>query len=225
MRGKEEAHDYRYFPEPDLPPLSVEEGLVERERSAIPELPAARRKRYASELGLSAYDAAVLTSSRALADFFEAAARLSRAPKEAANWLCNDVLALLAQPPHAGRSIDELPLKPHDLAELIDLVQRGRTGRAGGRAILAAMVESAAPRRPAELLHALGLVQVSSGKELEQWCRAALVGREAAVADVRAGKEKALGALIGPVMQASGGRADPAAVRAELLRLIRGGAA
>jgi len=223
MRDKEQAHDYRYFPEPDLPPVVVNGAAVERERSAIPELPAARRARYVTALGLSAYDAGVLTSSRALADFFEATVRLSGAAKEAANWLANQVLAHLADPATPAGSIDELALKPHDLAELIDLVERGRTTRAGAKDILAALVRSEVQRRPAELMHELGLVQVSDGDQLEGWCRAALEGREDVIADVRAGKEKALGALIGPVMRAAGGRADPAAVRAALLRLIRAG--
>ena len=167
----------------------------------------------------------MLTSSRALADFFEATVRLSGAPKEAANWIANDVQALLAERGAAASSIDALGLRPHDLAELIELVGRGRTSRRGAREILAAMAASDVPERPAELMHALGLVQVSGGEELAAWCRAALAGREAAVADVRAGKEKALGALLGPVMQASGGRADPAAARALLLQMIREGGA
>ena len=221
MRGKEQAQDYRYFPEPDLPPLVLGEADIERERGAIPELPAARRARYVEHFGLSPYDAGVLTAARELADFFEATVRLGGAPKEAANWLSNQVLAHLSDPTTPAASIDELPLKPHDLAELIELVERGRTTRAGAREILAAMVQSELPRRPAELMHAMGLVQVSGGPELEDWCRGALEGRGDVVEQVRAGNEKALGALMGPVMRASAGRADPSAVRETLLRLIR----
>ena len=217
MRGKESARDYRYMPEPDLPPVEVDALLVERERAAIPELPAARRARYVAELGLSTYDAEVLTAAREVADYFELAARLSGAPKQVANWIANDLLAHLGS--SSARSLDELGLKPHDLAELVELVDRGRTSRPAAREILAAMV-AGRPGRPAELMHAMGLIQVSGGEELERWCREALAGREAVAREVRAGNAKALGALIGPVMKASGGRADPAAVRATLARLI-----
>jgi aspartyl-tRNA(Asn)/glutamyl-tRNA(Gln) amidotransferase subunit B len=236
MRGKEAARDYRYLPEPDLPPLVADAVLVDEQRALIPELPAARRARYVAELGLSPYDAGVLTAARDVADFFEATVRLSGAAKEAANWIANQVLAHVSAAGEAGAreadgrrpSIADLGLKPHDLAQLIELVERGRTSRAGAREILAAVVKGDPPGGPAEVMHALGLVQVSGGPELEAWCRAALEGREAVAAEVRTGNAKALGALIGPVMQASGGRADPAAVRATLARLIEaqgGGAA
>ena len=220
LRGKEEAHDYRYFPDPDLVPVTVGRELLERQRAALPELPAARRARYVRELHLSGYDAGVLTSTRALADFFETTVRLAGSPKEVANWISNQLLRHLADPDVPAATVDELPFKPFDLAELIELVHGGRLSHNAGREILRAMFDR--PLGPLQLMRELELEQVEDAGELEAWCRGALAGREEVAADVRAGKEKALGALIGPVMVASGGRANPGAVRETLLRLIRG---
>lgn len=219
MRTKEDAHDYRYFPDPDLPLVTLDAAHVERVRSFLPELPAARRARYVAALGLSAYDAGVLTASRATSDYFEAALRHSDAPKELANWLTNEVAALFSDAASGVRSIDELPFKPFDFAELVELARTGRVTRAGARAILRAMC--AQPRAPRELMRELGLETVADSGQLERWCREALVGREKIVADVRRGEEKALGALIGPVLKLAGGKADPKAVREKLLELIR----
>jgi aspartyl-tRNA(Asn)/glutamyl-tRNA(Gln) amidotransferase subunit B len=221
MRGKEDAHDYRYLPEPDLPPVSVPTPFLERQRSSLPELPAARRERYQIELGLSAYDAGQLTSRRAMSDFFEATARLSGSPKAAANWITNEVARHLADREIEAAQIDELPFKPFDLADLIGLIEKGRVHKAGARTILRAMFETG--KAPGALLHELDLVQVADLGQLEAWCRAALEGRESIVADVRAGKHKAVGALLGAVMQASGGSANPRAAREILMRLIADG--
>jgi aspartyl-tRNA(Asn)/glutamyl-tRNA(Gln) amidotransferase subunit B len=218
LRSKESEADYRYFPEPDLPPLVLSEAEVLRERAALPELPAARRQRWQRELGLSEYDARVLCASRALADSFEETARLSGAPKEAANWLANDVAALLAEA--GAASPDELRLAPARLADLIVLVATGRVSKSGAKKVLAAML--ARDDAPQALLVELGLEQVSDPAAIEAWCRAVLAEQPAAAADVRAGAEKALGALIGRVMKLSGGRAHPELVRATLARLVAG---
>jgi aspartyl-tRNA(Asn)/glutamyl-tRNA(Gln) amidotransferase subunit B len=219
MRGKEDAHDYRYFPEPDLPPVRLLAAQIERERSGLPELPAARRARYQAQLGLSAYDAGVLTSRRALADFFEATARLSGEPKAAANWVANELSRLLGDAGAEGAdAIDELRFKPHDLAELIGLVERGRVSQGGAKKVLAQMF--ATGPAPGALMHSMGLVQVDDPAQIEAWCRAALAEAPAIAADVRAGKEQAVGRLIGSVMKQSGGRAHPELTRATLLRLI-----
>jgi aspartyl-tRNA(Asn)/glutamyl-tRNA(Gln) amidotransferase subunit B len=187
----------------------------------LPELPAARRERYVGALGLSEYDARSMTSSRALSDFFEQTLKHSRAAKDVANWLGNDVQALFSDPASGERSIDELAFKPFDLAELIELVAAGRTSRAGGRTILRAMLTTPKPAR--ELLRELGLEQVDDAAALERWCREALAGRRQVADEVRAGSEKALGALIGPVMKLSGGKANPNSVRETLRRLIAAG--
>jgi aspartyl-tRNA(Asn)/glutamyl-tRNA(Gln) amidotransferase subunit B len=218
MRSKEDAHDYRYLPDPDLPMFHVDAARRERIARLVPELPAARRERYQRALGLSAYDAAVMTSTRATSDFFEGTLKHATSAKDVANWIGNEVLALFKETASGVRSIDELPFKPFDLAELIELSARGRTNRAGARAILRAMC--ATPKAPGELLRELGLEQIEDAAALEQWCRTALAGKDAVAADVRAGNEKALGALIGPVMKLSGGKANPQSVREMLLRLI-----
>jgi len=220
MRAKEGEADYRYLPDPDLPPITLDETFLERQRAAIPELPAARRERYRRTLGLSAYDAGVLTASRDLADFFEAAARLSGQPKEAANWLSNEVLRALSSDEYEAERLDELPIKPYDLADLIALQKGGAVHATGARTILRGMMRSG--KAAGQLLLELGLEQVRDEERLERWCRDALEGRDDVVSEVRAGNEKALGALIGGVMQASGGRADPQRVREILKRLISG---
>ena len=213
MRRKEDEDDYRYFPEPDLPPARVDAAFLARERARIPELPAARRARYVSELGLSAYDAGVLTGQRALSDFFEATVALSGtdAAKRVANWVTNDLRAATDDPALAGTS-------PAALARLIELVEGGRISTGAGRQVLKELLRAGGD--PDELVASLGLAQVSDEADIEAWCRAALAGRDSVVAAVRAGDLKALGAVIGPVMKASGGRANPAVVRETLLRLI-----
>jgi aspartyl-tRNA(Asn)/glutamyl-tRNA(Gln) amidotransferase subunit B len=218
MRSKEAADDYRYFTEPDLPPITVSEAFLDRQRSVLPELPAARRARYVRELGLSPYDAEVLTNDRAVADFFEAAARLSGRPKEAANWISNEVLRALGDADFAATTVDELPLKPNDLAELIALISEGIIHSAAGRKVLREMLETGDAAK--DVVERLGLEQVEDTGQLEEWCRAALDGKDAIIADVKDGKLKALGALIGPVMKASGGKANPQKVREILERLI-----
>jgi aspartyl-tRNA(Asn)/glutamyl-tRNA(Gln) amidotransferase subunit B len=219
MRKKEDAADYRYFPEPDLPPFHADLVLVERQRTLLPELPAARRARYQRELGLSAYDAGVLTASRDVADFFEASARLSGQPKEACNWITNEVLRALADPELPAQSIDELLIKPFDLADLLGLLAKGVLHGSAARQVLREMLRSG--KAAGELVLELGLEQVRDEGQVEAWCRAALEERGEVAAQVLSGNEKALGALIGPVMQASKGKANPGQVREVLLRLIR----
>lgn len=221
MRGKEDAHDYRYFPEPDLPPVPVPEAFLEEQRRALPELPAARRRRYREEHGLSEYDAGVLTGSREVADFFEETARLTGDPKLAANWVSNEVLRALADPALEAAAIDELRLTPRGLADALALLSAGQVHGNGARTLVRAMLETG--RGAAELVTELGLEQVSDEGELERWCREALAGKENVVADVRAGKLKALGALVGPVMKASRGKANPRRVQEILLRLVQEG--
>jgi aspartyl-tRNA(Asn)/glutamyl-tRNA(Gln) amidotransferase subunit B len=218
MRGKESAHDYRYFAEPDLPPLVVHSDLLERERGTIPELPAARRARYVAELGLPEADAAVLTSERVVADFFEAAARLSQRPRECANWIQNELLRWVGGGSAPYPSFGEIPLKPFDLASVVAFVGEGRLSGQSAKKLLAEIARTGKSAK--SLVQELGLEQVGDAAQIEAWCRAALAGQERIVADVRAGKAQALNALLGPVMRASGGKADAALVRATLLRLI-----
>ncbi len=219
MRSKEDAHDYRYFPEPDLPRVVVTDELLAEQRAAVGELPAARRGRYVAELGLSQDDARVLTGDPAVADFFERAAAASGDPRAAANWIANEVLRAVGE---ADGGLAALALSPVGLADAIALAAQGVVTAQGARTLVREMLASGRDAR--ELVRELGLEQVRDEAQLEAWCAEALVGREQAAAEVRAGKEKALGALMGPVMKASRGKADPDAVRRILLRLIDEGA-
>jgi aspartyl-tRNA(Asn)/glutamyl-tRNA(Gln) amidotransferase subunit B len=216
MRSKEDEHDYRYVLDPDLPPVELTAESIEAERARLLERAPARRARWQAELGLSAYDAGVLTGARTLADFFEETARLSGAPKESANWLANDVAALLRA--HA-RELAATRLTPARLARLIELVRTGALGKGGARTVLAELLEK--DETPEAVVARLGLAQVGGGEELSGWCRAALSANARAAADFRAGEERALGALIGAVMKASRGRANPEVVRATLAELLR----
>jgi aspartyl-tRNA(Asn)/glutamyl-tRNA(Gln) amidotransferase subunit B len=218
MRSKEGEADYRYFPEPDLPPLTASLAFIEEQRALLPELPAARRERYQRQLGLSAYDAGVLTGARDVADFFEATVRHSQQPKEAANWISNEILRALSDGEVEARAIDELPIKPFDLAQLIELVRAGTLNASAARRVLREMMKTG--RGAAQLVVELGLEQVRDDGRLEAWCSEALVASPQVAAEVREGKVKAVGALMGAVMQASGGKADPKRVREILLRRI-----
>jgi aspartyl-tRNA(Asn)/glutamyl-tRNA(Gln) amidotransferase subunit B len=222
MRSKEDAHDYRYFAEPDLPPVHVDAAFLERQRAFLPELPAARRERYQKAFGLSPYDAGVIVSHRALADFFETSVRLSGKPKECANWITNEILRAFGEPDVGVASVDEMAMKPNDLAEMIALIEKGVLHNNAGRQLLRAMMKTG--KRAKALVEELGLAQVQDAGAIEKWCRDALVGKDAIVADVKAGKTNAINALLGPVMKASGGKANPQVVRETLLRIIEKGA-
>ncbi len=218
MRKKEGEADYRYFPEPDLPPITAPYNRVEELRSLLPELPAARRARYMTSLGLSAYDAGVLTASHDVADFFEACARLSKEPKEAANWISNEVLRAISGDEFDAQNIDELPIKPFDLSELIGLLREGVVHSNGARQILREMMKSG--KAAGALLLELGLQQVQDEGSLKAWCAQALQQKPEVAQQVREGKEKAVGALMGLVMQSSKGKANPQRVRELLLQMI-----
>ncbi|MBK7643806.1 MAG: Asp-tRNA(Asn)/Glu-tRNA(Gln) amidotransferase subunit GatB [Planctomycetes bacterium] len=218
MRGKESAHDYRYMPDPDLPLVHVDAAFLERQRAHLPELPAARRERYEKQYGLTPTDAGVLTSERAVADFFEAVVRAGGRAKEASNWIQNELLRWVGDQELGLERFDELQLRPSELAEVVDLVERGTIQNQAGRKLLREMAKSGRPAKV--LVQELGLEQVQDAGRIEEWCRAALVGKEKVIADVRAGKEAALNALLGPVLKLSGGKANVQLVRETLKRLI-----
>jgi len=206
MRGKENAHDYRYFPEPDLVPVDLTEELVETWRKALPELPAARRVRMAAEYGIPEYDAAVLADAKENADFFEAAARLCPPGqgKTVSNWFMTEIMRLLSE---SGKSISQCALTPAALAELVALVD--------GRVINGPTAKELLPElfarggMPAALVEARGLGQVSDAGTLEGFVDQVLAENAKSVADFKAGKKAAAGYLIGQVMKLSKGKADP----------------
>ncbi|RIK93380.1 MAG: Asp-tRNA(Asn)/Glu-tRNA(Gln) amidotransferase GatCAB subunit B [Proteobacteria bacterium] len=217
MRLKENSDDYRYFPDPDLVPLVIAEAEIDAVRAALPELPEDRRARFEREHGLSAYDARLLTESRALADFYEAAAQSSGHAKAVANWMLRDVLAQLKE---QGRDIDETALAPDALAKLVALVEGGRVTAASARPLLAELMERGGD--PEALVRERGLEAVSDTGLLEA-AADEVIAANAAVADqVRAGEEKGLNFLMGQVMKRTQGKANPKAVREILARKLRG---
>jgi len=218
MRAKESADDYRYFPEPDLPPLRLTRAWVEGEREALPELPRARRARYRATLGLSEYDAGVLTASRALADWFEAvlpAPAGARDPKAAANWVSTELLRHLNE---SETSLAAVGLAPQELGELLDLVSTGTINLKTARDLFRELVADGGSA--ATLVKQRGLAQVSDEGTLETACQAAIAGQPQAAQEFRAGQEKAFGRLVGAALKALGGKGNPALVQATLRRLL-----
>ena len=212
MRSKEEAHDYRYFPDPDLPPLVVTAERREAIRAALPELPWQRRARFAAQYGLPAADAQVLTASRELADYYEAAAAaLPDNPKGIANWVQGEVL----------RDVKERKVElggtiaPERLAALVAMVDAGKISNSAAKEVFAAVAPTGGD--PAAAVERLGLAQVSDSSQIERWIDEVIEQNPAQVAQYRAGKVQIVGFLVGQVMKLSGGRAEPKIVQ-QLMR-------
>lgn len=212
MRTKENADDYRYFPDPDLAPLKLSPQFIEDIRAALPELPGARRERFQREFGLSESTARVLTAQRALADWFEAALRAGGPPAPLANWTARDVLGLLSA---KEAQASELRLAPEHFAALVGMVESGRLTARNGRDLLAELLFAGGD--PEALVRERGLEAVTGGDQLEAQVRAALEENPKARASYASGDAKALNFLIGKVMQATHGKADPVRVRELLL--------
>jgi aspartyl-tRNA(Asn)/glutamyl-tRNA(Gln) amidotransferase subunit B len=212
MRTKEEAHDYRYFPDPDLLPLVVREELIERMREELPELPSAKRERFVAELKLSPYDAGLLVESREKAEFFERALGAQAPAKLVANLVNGEVAARLNA---ENRDFAAVPLPPRRLAALAARVHDGTISQKIAKDVLAELWTGGAD--PDEVIERRGLRQVSDAGEIEKWVDAAIAAGAKQAEDYRAGKEKALQSLVGQVMKASQGKANPAQV-SELLK-------
>ncbi|HYN22295.1 MAG TPA: Asp-tRNA(Asn)/Glu-tRNA(Gln) amidotransferase subunit GatB [Thermoanaerobaculia bacterium] len=215
LRSKEEAHDYRYFPEPDLPVLVLSEERLKSIRGSLPELPWERRARFMSQHGLSPADAGVLTSSRELAEYYEAAAAaLPASPKAVANWVMGEVLRVAKERKLEPGSLESvMPAKR--LAALVGMMDAGRISSSAAKEIFAAILESG--EEPEAAVERLGLGQVSDASQIERWIDEVVGANPAQVAQVREGKAQVLGFLMGQVMKRSGGRADPKQVQ-QLLR-------
>jgi aspartyl-tRNA(Asn)/glutamyl-tRNA(Gln) amidotransferase subunit B len=211
-RTKEEAQDYRYFPEPDLPPVVAEPAFVEAVRAALPELPEARRRRYVAAFGLPEHDAELLASSAAMAAFFEETVRRFPHPRAVSNWLVGDVAAYLNA---VGRELEDLPATPEHLAALLRLVEEGTISGRTAKELLPEILGSGA--RPEALVEAKGLVQISDAAALGAIVDEVIQEQPGPVADVRAGKTAALTFLVGQVMKKTRGRANPELVN----RLLR----
>jgi aspartyl-tRNA(Asn)/glutamyl-tRNA(Gln) amidotransferase subunit B len=204
MRSKEESHDYRYFPEPDLPPLLLDPAETERARASLPEMPATRRARFCSVYRLPDYDADLLTATRATADFFEAVVATGADPKAASNWVMTEVMAWANR---AQRAPGELPCGAAGLAELIDLVQSGTVSNSMAKRIFASMVETGRSAR--EIVEAEGLVQVDDDSQIATWAREVVRDHPTEAERFRGGEERLFGFLMGQLMRRSAGRADP----------------
>ena len=212
MRSKEESHDYRYFPDPDLPPLRLETERIRGLAAALPELPARRGERLIDEHDLDARDVEVLIASRSLADYFEALVALVGDAKTAANWVKGPVLK---EANRVQRSVDDLGISPAGLAELIELVEDGTVSGTMGRKVLGQMVDSGKPAR--EIIETEGLAQVQDSDELTAWVDAVIAENSDEVERYRSGETKLMGYFVGQTMQKSAGRADPKAL-SSLLR-------
>ena len=204
MRSKEEAHDYRYFPEPDLLPLVVDARRVETVRHTLPELPEARRQRFIAAYGLPEYDAGVLTQSAELAGYFEQVAAEAGNPKAASNWVMGELLRTLKE---HGTSITEVPLSPRALAGLVRLVDRGALSSSLAKDVFAKMYDSG--RSAEDIVAADGLAQIDDETAVLALVRDVMARHSDAVAQYRAGKNATFGFLVGQVMKGSGGKANP----------------
>jgi aspartyl-tRNA(Asn)/glutamyl-tRNA(Gln) amidotransferase subunit B len=214
MRSKEEAHDYRYFPEPDLPPLVVDESWQTEIRTGMPELPEAKRQRFCRQYGIPDYDAGVLTTSRALADFFEQTVSLGAAPKTAANWIMGDLLRDLKE---FGKDIPFSPVRPQAIADLIQLIERGEISGKMAKDVFETMFREG--KSPQEVIAEKGLKQITSTAEIEKVIHEVIASNPKTVEQYRAGKRATFGFFVGQVMKITKGQANPGLVN-ELLKKI-----
>ncbi|MBT3338509.1 MAG: Asp-tRNA(Asn)/Glu-tRNA(Gln) amidotransferase subunit GatB [Anaerolineae bacterium] len=220
MRGKEDSHDYRYFPEPDLPPLKVDDAWRERVLSELPELPRAKFERFVADYELTEYDAGVLVAEKTTADYFESALKASSqkvTPKMVANWMTGDLFALMNQ---NDVSINALKLQPAGLAELVSLVAEGEINQKTAKEILAEVFESGAS--PKAIVAEKGLGQVSDGDLIGALVAEVVNEHQAEVTSYREGKEGIANWLFGQVMKKARGRANPQVLREELMRQLKG---
>jgi aspartyl-tRNA(Asn)/glutamyl-tRNA(Gln) amidotransferase subunit B len=212
MRSKEDAHDYRYFPDPDLVPLKLDQEWIEGCRKHVAELPAVRMRRFVSEFGLSEYDAGVLTASRAMADYYETCVGLFNQPKIVSNWVMGELTRELN---HSGTDASASPVSPEQLVSLLQLVEQGTISLKVAREIFPEVYRSG--KTPEQIVQEKGLIQVSDEGALDKIIGDVLAKNPMQVAQFKEGKQQVLGFLVGQVMKASGGKANPGKVN-ELLK-------
>jgi aspartyl-tRNA(Asn)/glutamyl-tRNA(Gln) amidotransferase subunit B len=214
MRSKEDAHDYRYFPDPDLLPLVLDEAWVENLKSGLPELPDAKKARFMREYGLPAYDSGVLVAEQATADFYEMVAR-GRDAKQAANWVIGDFFAALNR---TGRTIETSPVNAESLGELLDLIADNTINGRIAKEVFEAMVETG--DRPGTIVERKGLRQVTDTGAIDAAVQKVLAANADKVAEYKSGKEKLFGFFVGQVMKAMAGKGNPALVNEALKRKL-----
>jgi aspartyl-tRNA(Asn)/glutamyl-tRNA(Gln) amidotransferase subunit B len=212
MRGKEEAHDYRYFPDPDLVPLNISKEWIDEIEKTLPELPMKKRERFVKEYGIPPYDAGVLVSSRKLADFYEETVKYSKNPKMASNWIMGDFLGHLKD---EKIDVEASPVNPESLGEMIALIDGGTISGKIAKDVFEGMWQSGKP--PKEIIEEKGLVQITDTGELEGIVDKILKDNPAQLEQYRSGKDKLFGFFVGQAMKATGGKANPKLVN-ELLK-------
>lgn len=217
MRSKENAHDYRYMPEPDLPPIVTSEETIEKYRSELPELPDARRARLEQEYGLSEYDAGIITSSRAMAEYFDAVIADGADPKLAANWIMGDLSKELNA---EGIDISKSPVDAKRLGEMIQLIMKDTISGKIAKKVFKEMLTN--PDSPEKIVKDKGLVQITDTKAIEGIVDEVIANNQKAVDDYKGGNKKAIGALVGQVMKASKGKANPQMVNKLLAEKLNG---
>lgn len=207
MRGKEEAHDYRYFPDPDLIKLKISREWVSEIRSTIPELPDARQARYVQEYGLPSYDAGVLTASKDVSDFFQKAVSIGADPKLVSNWMMSDVMGYL----NAEQiELKDIKMTAEGLGEMVKLIEKGTISTKIAKTVFKEMLETG--KEPAKIVEEKGLVQISDEGAIRKIVQEAIANNPQSVEDYKAGKTQAVGFLVGQVMKASKGKANPGMV-------------
>lgn len=217
MRGKEEAHDYRYFPDPDLVTLHIDQAWKDRIRASIPELPDARKARYTEEFGLPSYDASVITSSKEIADLFEDSLKYTQDAKAVANWIMGDLLGHLNS---TGQQLAEVKLTGQGLGEMIGLIEKGTISSKIAKKVFKEMLTSG--KLPAQVVEEQGLVQISDEGAILAIVNEVIADNPASVEDYKAGKEKAIGFLVGQVMKRSKGKANPGLANKLLVEALKG---
>jgi aspartyl-tRNA(Asn)/glutamyl-tRNA(Gln) amidotransferase subunit B len=218
MRSKEDAHDYRYFPEPDLPPLVVSNEWILKVRDALPELPHARSMRFVNDFGIPEYDANVITSTKALAAFYEkAVAKSEGEPKLTSNWLMTEVLRMLKD---SDKEIEQCPFPPEHLGELVGLIKKGEISSKIAKTVFEEMWANGTA--PAQIVREKGLVQVSDPSAIEEAVRKVIQSSPKQLADFRSGKDKLFGYFIGQVMKETQGKANPALVNDIVTAFLKG---
>ncbi|MDJ0729405.1 MAG: Asp-tRNA(Asn)/Glu-tRNA(Gln) amidotransferase subunit GatB [Crocosphaera sp.] len=217
MRKKEGSSDYRYFPEPDLPPLEVSKERLNVWKQELPELPAQKRQRYEEELGLSAYDARVLTDDREVAEYYEVAISIGADAKLVANWVTQDIAAYLN---NSKLSITEIALKPDSLGELVQLIEKGTISGKIAKEILPELLEKGGS--PKQIVESKGMTQISDPGEIEKVITALMEANPSEVEKYRGGKKKLKGFFVGQVMKETGGRADPKLTNQLAEKLLNG---
>lgn len=216
MRSKEDADEYFYFPEPDIMPLVLSDGYIDRIGQTLPELPARRRERYVEEMGLPMYDAQLLTVSKFISDFFDHTVAAGAQPKAVSNFIMGDITRLMNE---RGLAPEKMPIRPEALAELLEMISKGTISNSMGSKVIEIMFDEA--KSPADIVRERGMAQVSDAGAIREMCEQVIAENPKIVDDYRGGKGKAITALVGQVMKMSRGKANPAMVNQLLEELLK----